>query len=598
VSYGTDFLGPNQAGYGPQILPPDVEPVQPFENPVALEAAIPWTEARRQGLTTAISHGLAAGLEISRNLEHQNGQPVEDSTALAWGLLQPLEQHRATSWRDTQPLERGHGIVWQNLLPAEIARRMLWRDTDPRTVVRQARWLLGKLADVPTRAGWRDTAARSLEYNAPWLLGRMVYPDWRIPWGFGRQPRTLVDNPRIDWPPPPEPPPPPVYIPPPGNQVDLPFVCKRFDVPGNQVALPFRKYQCLRGIHVVENNVILKRASDGEEVACLRIEIAGDIDSYANDWSASVALDDFSDLVDPTDTGPVDVIATINGEDHLLLLETYGREDMVDAQRGVTKAVTVQGRSISAELDEPYSARKSRFEDQPKTHWQLMQQELPLAWTLEAHPAWSDYDENLTQNVPADTFSYTDLSPIEAISRIAAATGAVVQQVPASRTLRIVPRYIGKPWTWNTTPGLADGEIDAGQMRSARVSFEPAVKHNGVFVSGETNGALVQCERDGTAGDPWLPAVTDALITHAQHGLQRGLMELAATGRRQIYNCEMAVDANDEGVILAGRLLNVIESETVDWVGQTVAWAVRAGRDRDRGLEVWQSLSIERYLDD
>lgn len=574
------------------------EPPEPSEQPIDISRAMPWRDTVRRGLELTFSHGLAAGLEISRELGHRAGQPVEDSTALTWGLLQPLEAHRAIGWRDTVPLEQSTAISWRNLTPVEIARGLFWRDTSPLETSTEARWLLATPSEISRSVGWRDTVARDMPVESRWLLGTMVYPDWSIPWGFAKPPRTLVDNPNIDRPVPPTPQPPPVYTPPPGDQVDLPFTCRRFDGPGDQVALPFRKYQCLRSYHVVENDLILKRASDDAEVACLQLDISGDLDSYTNAWSAQVHVTDFEQLVDPTDTGPVEVVATINGEDHLLLLERFSRDQVFDDVRGKVATVRVQGRSVSAELDEPYSARKSRFEAQVKSHWQLMQQELPLGtdWTLEAHPAWSAYGDNITQTVPANTFSYTDLSPIQAIARIAEATGAVVQQVPAERTLKIVPRYVAKPWEWaNTT---ADLEIDAGQLRSSGLEFEPAVLHNGVYVSGETNGVLVECRRNGTAGAPWLDMVVDQLITDPQHALQRGIKELGSTGKRQVYALELPVDSNEDGLIQTGNLVNVVESVTTDWNGQAIAWSLSGTWSEGRGLEIWQRIAVERYRDE
>lgn len=575
-------------------LAPNAEPPEAWVQPPDILRAMPWRDTVRRGLDVTFSHGLAAGLEISRDLEHRDGQPVEDSTALAWGLLQPLEAHRATGWRDTVPLEQSKAVAWRNLTPVEIARGLFWRDTSPLETSTEARWLLATPAEISRASSWRDTIARDVPIESRWLLGTMVYPDWSIPWGFAKPPRTLVDNPNVDRPVPPTPQPPPVYTPPPGDQVDLPFECRWREIPGDQVALPFRKYQCLRSSHVVENDVILKRVSTDETVDCMELSITGDIDSYTNGWSAVIAREDFP-IVEPS-AGPIEVVATINGQDHLLLLERWGEDDIFGAQ-GRVKVIRVQGRSVSAELDEPYSPRDSRFEGQAKTHWQLMQQELPQGsdWTLEAHPGWSAYGDNLTTNVPANTFSYTDLSPIQAIARIAEATGAVVQQVPESRTLRIVPRYVAKPWEWGAT--VADLEVEYGQIRSASLEFEPSVVHNGVYVTGETNGVRVRCERTGTAG-PWLEPVVDQLITDGQFGLQRGIKELGDTGKRNVYTLELPIDGANEGLIQTGNMVNVIESVDTDWTGQSIAWEITGSRSADRGLEIWQRIAVERYRDE
>ncbi|MFW6024079.1 MAG: hypothetical protein ACOC8P_00490 [Dichotomicrobium sp.] len=595
MAYGKDFLGPNDARYGTDLSPQDVEPpAELFEQPVDISRAVPWRDTERRGLSVAISHGLGAWLSRDLEARHGQGEPEERPQGITWGLLQPRETHRATGWRQTDPLERSLGVRWRNLTPHEISRGAGWRDTELVENSITGRWRLPGTVDVITRVPWGRLVVRDVVRELRWPLGRTHDSRHRIPWGFAKPPRTLVPNPTINRPVPPTPEPDPVYVPPPGDQVALPFECPAFQGQGNEVALPFRKYQCLRRQHVVENDVILKRLDTDETVDCLELSINGDLESYTNGWDATLRRDALS-IVEPLD-GPVEVVATINGQDHLLLLERWGEDIIFDDVRGRVDTIRVQGRSISAELDEPYSARKSRFEETSKTMWQLMQQELPAEWTLEAHPAWSDYSANTTTAVPAGTFSYTDLSPIQAIARIAAATGAVVQQVPASRTLKIVPRYVAKPWDWGTT--TADLEIEFGQVRSASGEFEPQPVHNGVYVAGETNGVLVENRRDGTAGSPWLDIVVDQLITDGQFGLQRGIAELGATGKRSVYQFELPVDGDNEGLIQTGQIANVIETANTDWNGQSVGWSINATRSEDRGLEIWQTVTVERYRDE
>ena len=104
--------------------------------------------------------------------------------------------------------------------------------------------------------------------------------------------------------------------------------------------------------------------------------------------------------------------------------------------------------------------------------------------------------------------------------------------------------------------------------------------------------------RDGTAGAPWLDMVVDQLITDPQHGLQRGIKELGSTGKRQVYALELPVDSNEDGLIQTGQILNVVESVTTDWNGQTIAWSLSGSWSEGRGLEIWQRIAVERYRDE
>ena len=133
-------------------------------------------------------------------------------------------------------------------------------------------------------------------------------------------------------------------------------------------------------------------------------------------------------------------------------------------------------------------------------------------------------------------------------------------------------------------------------VSGASGEFRPVPLARGVYVAGENgSGHLVKATREGSAGSPWLAMVTDALITDPQAGLMRARAELGATGNREIYQFTLPLD--DGGLILPGELVNVIETPSVFWAGQSVGWSISASH-QDDALVIWQNVTVERYTDE
>ena len=137
-------------------------------------------------------------------------------------------------------------------------------------------------------------------------------------------------------------------------------------------------------------------------------------------------------------------------------------------------------------------------------------------------------------------------------------------------------------------------------IRTRDGQYQPEPLRRGVYVSGTTNdGELVRVQRTGTDGAPWANMITDPLITHPQAGLQRGLAELSATGKRKIENLTIPLmtQDNEPGLLLPGELISILQTPTQSWTGQVlgVSLAVRWQQD---GLAVDQAVTLEHYLDE
>ncbi|MFT7722226.1 MAG: site-specific DNA-methyltransferase [Roseateles sp.] len=169
---------------------------------------------------------------------------------------------------------------------------------------------------------------------------------------------AMVPPPGYGWRPPLPPTRQPCYLPDPhlvfadAAAVDghLVFICRRHADPGsNTVIVPIRR------VYMVTNGVSLVRASDGVPVHSTSLRFSLDVESWAWGFSASLPASMLS-LVEPTDDGPVELLATVNGTALRLLAEQVGRERSFGAA-----SISVQGRGRIAELDAPYFRHQCEY---------------------------------------------------------------------------------------------------------------------------------------------------------------------------------------------------------------------------------------------
>lgn len=191
-------------------------------------------------------------------------------------------------------------------------------------------------------------------------------------------------------------------------------------------------------------------------------------------------------------------------------------------------------------------------------------------------------------SVGANTWSHQG-TPIEAVTRIAEAVGAVIQADPTEQTLHILPRYPSAPWDWAAaTPDIV---LPLDIIESDGI--EPTLKaaYNAVYVSGESQGVVGQVKRTGTAGDVVAPMITHPLITHADAARQRGLAILADTGRQARVGQSLPI-SDATGLVMVGQLAEIPEPGDT-WRGLVRGLTVSATWSRT--LVVRQRLELERH---
>ncbi|MDN4590248.1 hypothetical protein DBA29_17295 [Xenophilus aerolatus] len=327
--------------------------------------------------------------------------------------------------------------------------------------------------------------------------------------------------------------------------------------PGETVVVPVRR------AYLVQNSIVLTRVDGGELIPASSFAMSIDADSWTWQWSATLPGSALP-LVASADGQPVDVIASINGVAYRLCVERFSRE-----RRFAKSDVRVSGRGRAAILDAPYSPVLNHVGDSDMTIAQLLEKVLTIngsgiGWSVEfGIEDWF---------VPGGTWALQG-TYIAGLLDIAGAAGAIIQPHRTDAAVRILPRYPAAPWAWaDVTP---DFQLPAAAVAVEAIEWIDRPAYNRVFALGTTSaGVAGQVTRAGTAGDQLAPQVTHSLMTDVVGVRQRGLPELANTGRQAQVALRLQV-LPETGVIVPGQFvryvdgsesrLGLVRSTSLDW---------------------------------
>ncbi len=322
-------------------------------------------------------------------------------------------------------------------------------------------------------------------------------------------------------------------------------------------------------VYILTHALYIKLISDGTVIKCPSISLSIDRDSWGWSWSATLP-ERRDELIDTQQ----DVEIGIDGNVWKGKIEGY----QGNYQFGQTR-YSINGRSLAAELTLPYTAKRSRTETGSSSFKQLAEDEVyATGWSLVWHSGITDW------TVPGGLFTYSDFTPMEALTCLADTIGAVVQAHKQNAQLLINPKYEVAPWD------LAAASVDAVLPPSAilqeSIRWVPRSLMKGIWVSGQTQGIRVRVYRTGTDGNPYASMVVNPLITDVQAGIQKGVQVLSATGKRRNIDLTMPL-LPTIGVLSPGDLVEVDSSPS--WRGYVDAVKIEASFVNG----VKQILSIE-----
>jgi len=551
------------------------------QRPTVGQTAHPWQLARQteDGATQGQQDAAATPAGWDTFWRRTLGVPQGIEHRLPPVLAAAPEQ-RGARYQDATRLQDSTWFAHQDATRFEAARRGLFQNAGP---LRDATRFRHQDGDRTKRAGrlsrWQSAVLVVRGQGSDFQTARPQLKGWQ-----GRYQEAVPPPPGISrWVVPEPPVPQPCYTPSPhllfaalaATDGHLLFLCESHVTPpppdGEPVVIPVRR------VYFVINNVTLFRVSDGAPIPVFNLSLSLDASSWA--WGFDAVLPARAEaLVAPgSASGPVELVASINGTPFRVLAESISRERIFgDA------SIRISGRGRNAVLAAPYALVMTFSNTEGRTARQLMDDVLtvngiPLGWAV---------DWGLTDwNVPAGAFAQQG-TWIEALTAIAGAVGGYLIPHPSAQSIRVRHRYPVAPWEWSTVTPDFVLPVDAVARESLRWLEKPA--YNRVFVSGQDVGVLGQVTRAGTAGDVLAPMVVDSLITEAAAARQRGIAVLADTGHQLEVSLRLPVLA-ETGIIEPGAFVEY-QDGSVTRLGIVRATQVEAGMP-----EVWQTLGVQAY---
>jgi hypothetical protein len=551
------------------------------QRPTVGQTAHPWQLARQteDGATQGQQDAAATPAGWDTFWRRTLGVPQGIEHRLPPVLAAAPEQ-RGARYQDATRLQDSTWFAHQDATRFAAARQGLFQNADP---IRDATRFRHQDGDRTKRAGrlsrWQSAVLVVRGQGSDFQTARPQLKGWQ-----GRYQEAVPPPPGISrWVVPEPPVPQPCYTPSPhllfaalaATDGHLLFLCESHVTPpppdGEPVVIPVRR------VYFVINNVTLFRVSDGAPIPVFNLSLSLDASSWA--WGFDAVLPARAEaLVAPgSASGPVELVASINGTPFRVLAESISRERIFgDA------SIRISGRGRNAVLAAPYAPVMTFSNTEGRTARQLMDDVLtvngiPLGWAV---------DWGLTDwNVPAGAFAQQG-TWIEALSAIAGAAGGYLIPHPSAQSIRVRHRYPVAPWEWSTVTPDFVLPVDAVARESLRWLEKPA--YNRVFVSGQDVGVLGQVTRAGTAGDVLAPMVVDPLITEAAAARQRGISVLADTGQQIEVSLRLPLLA-ETGIIEPGAFVEYQDGSTTR-LGIVRATQVEAGMP-----EVWQTLGVQAY---
>lgn len=341
--------------------------------------------------------------------------------------------------------------------------------------------------------------------------------------------------------------------------------------------LPARFYMAVHSIQAF-------RLPDNTELPIYNVSLAADRGSFAWTFSAN-GPDSLFDALAPSSGLPAQIKFVIDGMqwafvvDSLQITHEFGK-----------RGARISGRSATALVGAPYSRVSDRLNSSPMTAQQIATAALDLTGV--------GLDWGITDwLVPTGAWSHTG-TPLAAVQAVAEAAGGYLQSHRLDPIFLVRHPYPtlpgglpGGPWNWGSGTFSADVELAPDALITTSIERKDGPDLNGIYVSGTNQGVIALVKRSGTAGEKLGTMISDALITHADAAMQRGLWMLGQAGAKHMVQITLPVltGTGRPGVLDVGQLVQI--NETTPWRGMVRAVAVDA-----KLPSVRQNVTIERHL--
>jgi len=519
-------------------------------------------------------------------LKHQLSEKLDCLGGDAYQNVAQLKDEQKLVWQETQALEKHQGDIYQSNEPRRKSNQHIWQEAEKHTLTASEFYDYNIETRRSSLSWWQRAIQKGITcgfgFNtAAWLK---LIEHLRF-----QQTRKLITGAWVE-PPDPEPAPPP-YV----GSTHLNFCCKKTNVDPLNVVLNFTHDRCApqppdqlnnQKVYFIMNEGYLKRVSDNTAIEVKSLNLSIDRDSWCWSFSASLPFTEESKV--NTDDEYIEVELGLNGFNWRFLIESN-----TSNQQFASTDIQIKGRSVTAVLAEEAGTR-SYNQTVSASSVQLAHAELQritldspfrLDWTLVDEIGWT---------VPADAWSYMDLTPVKAIQEIAEGAVGFVSSHMSERKLLIQPRYAYAPWEWaGLTPEISV-PFNLVLARAREKDFKP--EYNAVTVSAENTGIQAVVKREGTAGDKMSPPVVTPFINSEQPARTMARTELSKYGKKRIYQDTIPLHP-DIGVILPSKIIGMQDKDLSTWNGHTYGTVITANWDEQSGLKIRQTFNVERYIE-
>lgn len=555
-----------------------------------------WQVAEPRKPEVKVPYQQSTRLLASKHLPYTDADPSQRKyVSTGWQQSTRTFSQTKAAWTIARPLLPPRmSVVWEQMIPiSPPVQSIAWEDARPvPPLVSKFVWEKMWQRQTQRESPWEEAARRNKELRAGFNVARNILKTWAIPWQDGIHPRPgrtvfVVVVPPVKH---------VCYIPPSGLEVDLLFdtlwdgstdllfLCPG-DEPVGQVIVPSARF------YIIVNTVSLKRVIDDAPIEVFSASVSTDRSSWAWGFTATVAYQDLG-LVEPTVGGPVEVELQINSHIWRFMVEEYDESKAFGDQ-----TLAIKGRSLTANLDEPYAFKSNYTQTSIQTAVQLAQMELDrptsapgfsLDWQLVDPLGWS---------MPVGAWNYSDKTPIQALKELVEGVGGYVQSHPATKTLITLPGYPVPYWEWDVT--AADIVLPKTILLRSNLRWMEKPFFNGVYVSGQDNGVFVHGRRNGTIGDALAEMYVHASIGDNAAARAKVIEILSSCGKQAEITLDLPMHA-DVGVITPGRLVEVTNGgygTEPSWKGLVRGTTIAVSRG-DGALSIDQSITLERHYGD
>lgn len=350
----------------------------------------------------------------------------------------------------------------------------------------------------------------------------------------------------------------------------------------SQVVIPVRK------VYFVLNSMSLKRVSNNTQIKVKAVEVSTDMDTWAWGFSAMCPKSELA-AINPI-SGPVEVELELNGYVWRFLVE-----ELTETRKFGDTSYRISGRSLTAQLDDPYMLKHSYVQTETLQSRQLVdavlaRPDVPTGFTVD----WSlgNAFPTLGWEMPAGTYSYADKTPMQAIKELVEGVKGFVNSHPRNKQLKVRSRYPLMPW--ELAAATADVEIPHSVARMRGVQLRKSPEYNGVYMRGEATGKFGFVKRLGTAGETIPPLYVNKALSADDAIREAGKYFLSACGVRSYVDLGMPL-LDNTGLITPGKLISVVDGGLGE--GETFrgfAQGLKISAAWDETLSITQTVSIER----